>query len=363
VLTDPVYGAGYLACGCDCVGAICTWCGRDILVPQIITFENNVVPTGYTGFCGPDVVTLSVRSESIPDGAFNGLTNLKTLSIFMNSFKSFPIGVFDRLYELVELQIEMENDAVESLPAGVFDSNTALEEFSYRRGSLTSLPSGVFDNNVKLVTVDLSFNQLASLPTEVFDKNLKLAYIDFRNNKLTSLPAGVFDKNPNLKTIDFLGNKLTSLPAGVFDKNLKLGSIDLYNNQLTSIAAGVFDNNMNLGLVNLKNNQIAVYPACAFKKMQRPVEVNLVYVYLDEPPSVCPIGSSKVPQLITRFRSTGQSSIDAHCVDDNKQNYDSAVAKGYCTINDSDYSEGSALAPAGFTGLIVGVVVVGIMWV
>jgi hypothetical protein len=91
-----------------------------------------------------------------------------------------------------------------SIPAGLFDNNTAVKSFDgtfYNCTSLTSIPAGLFDNNTAVTIFNFAFHGCTSL---------------------TSIPAGLFDNNTAVTRFDgiFYGcTSLTSIPSGLFANN------------------------------------------------------------------------------------------------------------------------------------------------
>ena len=94
----------------------------------------------------------------------------------------------------------------------MFDGLTALTYLDLDNNSLSDLPAGVFENLGAHVRADCADNSLSNLPAGVFDDltALTATYL--------SEPAGVFD------------NSLSDLPAGVFDGLTSLEDLHLdYN--------------------------------------------------------------------------------------------------------------------------------------
>ena len=81
---------------------------------------------------------------------------------------------------------------------------------------LASLPDGIFDNLSSLEQLALYDNDLASLSDSVFDNLFNLEELYLAYNELTLLPNGVFDAVSNLKRLSLYSNELNSLPDGVF---------------------------------------------------------------------------------------------------------------------------------------------------
>ncbi len=77
-----------------------------------------------------------------------------------------------------------------------------------------------------LVTLDLGGNAFTTLPAGVFDGLSALEDLRLNDSAFTTLPADVFDGLSALETLDLIRNDFTTLPDGVFDDVLDtLGAI------------------------------------------------------------------------------------------------------------------------------------------
>ena len=114
-----------------------------------------------------------------------------------NRFTTLPAGVFDSLSALEGLFLGSNNFTI--LPADVFDGLSALRSLSLWRNGLTTLPAGFFDGLSALENLGLGINRLSTLPAGVFDGLSALVELDLSSNSFapftpsTGLPVGVFD--------------------------------------------------------------------------------------------------------------------------------------------------------------------------
>ena len=122
-----------------------------------------------------------------------------------------------------------------TLPEGVFDGLTSLESLSLAGNQLTTLPEGVFDGLTSLQDLWLHDNRLTALPEGVFDGLTRLQDLWLHDNRLTALPEGVFDGLTRLQDLWLHDNRLTALPKGVFDGLTRLQILDLRDNHLVGL--------------------------------------------------------------------------------------------------------------------------------
>ena len=154
--------------------------------------------------------------SSLPEGVFDGLSNLTSLHLDDNNLSSLPEGVFDGLSNLEFLWLQ--RNQLSSLPEGVFDGLSNLDVLYLNNNQLSSLPEGVFDGLSNLTSLHLDYNNLSSLPEGVFDGLSNLYWLRLDDNNLSSLPEGVFDGLSNLHELWLGGNNLScrpNLPEGV----------------------------------------------------------------------------------------------------------------------------------------------------
>ena len=173
---------------------------------------------------------------------------------------------FQHLSSLERMDVS-GNFWLDELPVGVFDDLTGLKEldlFATSSGDL-ELPGGIFDNLASLESLDLSSNHMTELQEGVFDGLSNLKELQLRGNDLAELPEGVFDGLSNLKELQLGSNDLAELPEGVFDGLSSLKKLNLFNNGLSELPAGLFDNLTNLEYLELTSNNLNELPEGAFE--------------------------------------------------------------------------------------------------
>ena len=102
------------------------------------------------------------RLTALRAGDFAWLANVAVLDLDNHALRSFPAGVFDPLSSLVELSIAYNQtqaaDRLTTLPAGLFDRLTRLTALRLEHNDLESLPDGIFGKLTRLATLTLDGN-------------------------------------------------------------------------------------------------------------------------------------------------------------------------------------------------------------
>lgn len=111
-----------------------------------------------------------------------------------------------------------------SIPSGLFDNCTAVENFDSTFDSctsLTSIPAGLFDNCTAVKSFGSTFTNctsLTSIPSGLFDNCTAVTRFNsaFWNcTSLTSIPAGLFDNCPNVTNFGYTFLKCTAITSAV----------------------------------------------------------------------------------------------------------------------------------------------------
>jgi len=119
--------------------------------------------------------------EFIYSRAFDGLTQLKSLSLGDNKMTFLPGDTFTKMPNLTILIL--------------------------RRSNLSSLFSRLFDKLICLKRLDLSGNNLMHLPVGFLRNSAQLRYFDLSDNNLTTLSSCTLSETTSeLSTLSLLGN-------------------------------------------------------------------------------------------------------------------------------------------------------------
>ena len=102
------------------------------------------------------------RMTALRAGDFAWLANVTGLDLDNHALRSFPAGVFDPLTSLTELSIAYNQtqaaDRLTTLPAGLFDGLTKLTTLRLGHNDLETLPDGIFEKLTRLTTLTLHGN-------------------------------------------------------------------------------------------------------------------------------------------------------------------------------------------------------------
>ena len=225
-----------------------------------------------------DLEELSLRDSqltALPAGVFAGLTNLRQLNLIRNPLTTLPARVFEGLSSLQELNLV--NNPLTTLPVGVFEGLTNLQELVLRESQLTTLSAGVFAELTNLRRLFLIHNQLTALPSGLFAGMSNLEELGLFQNQLTDVPENLLNDLTNLRGLDLSDNQLTTLPAGFLQGLSKLEWFWAIRNQLTVLPAGLFQGLSNLRALNLFSNQLTALPEGLFDGLS-----NLEWIQLDQ---------------------------------------------------------------------------------
>ncbi len=128
------------------------------------------------------------------------------------------------VHQCIMTELHLYDNALETLPEGAFDQLGDLSSLSLSNNQLTTLPGGIFAGLKNLQELFLSHNRLATLPDGIFAGLTNLKGLSLAGNKFATLPLGIFAGLSNLKQLALTHNRLATLPSGVFAglTNLKL---------------------------------------------------------------------------------------------------------------------------------------------
>ena len=128
----------------------------------------------------------SIDSVEFPSG-------LAFLSLNNNALRTLPSDLGSRLVNLEDLRVEYQNsDAPFALVNGAFTGMTKLKSLQLAHNQMAELPKGIFRGLDNLRRMRLNHNQLNSLPDGLFHTLPQIQLIDVRGNPGAPFPI-VFD--------------------------------------------------------------------------------------------------------------------------------------------------------------------------
>lgn len=156
----------------------------------------NVSAFDITAICNAngslnELVLCSNDIDGIPEGCFQGLTDIHFLDISENPFTL--------------------------LPADIFRNMTTLQKLYIRHTKLENLTSGMFDDLVNLDTLSIDYSRITVLQEGIFTKLRRLRILSMHDGRLESIAYSREDGTPgslpvgsrHMQIIDLRWNKLT----------------------------------------------------------------------------------------------------------------------------------------------------------
>lgn len=196
------------------------------------------------------------RVESLPSGAFSGLSRLHSLYLNANCIVFMADRAFEGLSSLTVIQLA--NNRLASLPPELFADCRDVQEIHLRNNSLAVLPPGLFADLTQLLVLDLSRNELTAewVNAVTFTGLVRLVVLDLSSNRIARLESNVFRELYSLQILRLQENQLETLPDNTFSALSNLHTLVLSDNRLTVIDATMFSGLYVLSLLSLDNNRL-----------------------------------------------------------------------------------------------------------
>ena len=166
----------------------------------------------------PTTTTLSLQMcklTTLSPGAFIGLTSIQTLSIaFTNIKKLDRPNVFEGLENLKVLSLF--NNAMEEIHPAAFSGLGKVYELDMASNKLQVLQKSWLESLPSLLFLTLRSNRISTLEKDVFSNSPRLKKVDLTWNKLSTLPPFVFSNLKHLQKLELGANRIVSLPSFAF---------------------------------------------------------------------------------------------------------------------------------------------------
>jgi protein toll len=119
-----------------------------------------------------------------------------------------------------------------------------INDVEYQFSSVEELSQKctTINNRYKVVTLSLAGNQLESIPSGVLERLSSLEELDLSNNRLTTISNKIFPKLAYIEKLDLSNNLLETLPEDMFTNFTirQLRHLSLANNRISSLPKNVF---------------------------------------------------------------------------------------------------------------------------
>ncbi|XP_036369232.1 leucine-rich repeat-containing protein 15-like isoform X3 [Octopus sinensis] len=213
--------------------------------------------------------------ETIKEGAFTGLSNLKELVLGANNIETIKEGAFTGLSNLKEL--DLSKNKISTIKDGTFKGLSNLKELNLGNNKISRIEKEMFQGLHNLEELDLSKNKISTIKDGTFKglSNLKELYL--RWNNISTIKEGVFTGLSNLETLRLSNNKISRIEKEMFQGLHNLEKLYLSNNKISRIEKELFQGLHNLEKLYLDNDNIATIKEGAFTGLSNLKELRLSY--------------------------------------------------------------------------------------
>ncbi|CAF0736177.1 unnamed protein product [Adineta steineri] len=238
---------------------------------------------------------------SIKTNDFQGLYNLRDLSIINTGLITIQPHAFRHLHRLHELRIELNRNLIE-LKSFALSDIEYVHRISLKSNSIRVIHTEVFRNTHFVDILDLSdnpleiiesyaFNGLKSvgtlilclLPTCPIKQIDSFAFFGFHTcDKIiltgihTSLRSNSFSYMTSVNLVNLSHSEITHINSYAFQDCEHIGEIDLSSSLISNIDSHAFDQLYNVSLLNLKGNLIRLFEKTIFQQLAHTIkQINL----------------------------------------------------------------------------------------
>lgn len=241
-----------------------------------------VQPNAMSGL--KQLSTLELTDSNIrimPDGFYCPLNNLQVLNLTRNRIRSTENLGFsgDECSALKEISVlDVSWNELRVIPENWAVSKLRrLQHLNLQHNNISELSSETLTGLNALRTLNLSYNHIDQIPSGLFSSSKELREILLQNNELYELPKGVFHQLTQLLVLDLSKNLLTShhINNETFAGLIRLVILNLSHNSLTRLDSKTFKELYFLQVLNLRNNSIGYIDDNTFTPLYNLHELNL----------------------------------------------------------------------------------------
>lgn len=196
----------------------------------------------------------------ISEDAFSGLTSLRVLNMSNNKLESLPAGLFTSCKEMRE--IYLQHNSLYEMARGLFRRLEQLLVLDLSDNQLSSshIDDGTFVGLIRLIVLNLSHNALTRIGSHTFKDLFFLQILDLRNNSIGYIEDNAFLPLYNLHTLNLAENRLHHISALLFNGLFVLSKLTLSNNLINNIDPQAFKNCSDLKELDLSSNSLPKVP-------------------------------------------------------------------------------------------------------
>ncbi|CAH2229654.1 jg20527 [Pararge aegeria aegeria] len=176
----------------------------------------------------------SCEIEYVENGTFEGLNNLKHLTIKNNALKSNDLLCLD-IPSLKHLGLSY--NILDYLPVEAFSNLPLLETLYLEHCNVDKIIEGTFINNRNLEKLNIAQNIISNIPEKLFSAVNSISQLNISNNFLDYAPYNMFDNSTLIETLDMADNLIPKIELSGFGKLRKLKSLILRKNEIQLVSS------------------------------------------------------------------------------------------------------------------------------
>ncbi|XP_062514753.1 leucine-rich repeat-containing protein 15-like [Corticium candelabrum] len=252
----------------------------------------NSVPSGaFSGLSSLTILNLSANAlSSLPVDAFDGLSSLQHLSLGRNSLSQFPnMGPFEASLTALDLRF----NSLTEITSNILNDMTNLQLLHLEGNQISAISVDSFVGLTNLLTLQLNSNLLRTVPSALDSVSSSLQYLcvtvigfrelieDLSNNNFSSFPSDNFGTAP-LTRLFVSKNRLQHLPPSLFQNLTLLEHFYLNNNKLVKVDSRSLNASKQLQKIVLQYNELPELDSSTFRDFSNLQELYVVaYCCLD----------------------------------------------------------------------------------